>query len=229
MIDKDDPLARVTAWLACERHGYPHLRKLGEGNAVRRMTGYGEVPNAGHNKRGSQGIRLLALSEAAMQALADGNVAEASAAAGTPLGSYIASEDCRWLWRIRISQIRNNRHDASWVARAVIDSATGTVVGHGGFHGPPDDRGMVECAYTIDPAFRRRGYARQTLAEILRWASGEPDVRVVRATIAPHNEASLRTIARFDFEQVGEQWDEEDGLELVFERPVETEPGHRED
>ena len=46
----------------------------------------------------------------------------------------------------------------------------------------------------------------------------EPPWRVVRASISPDNEASLATIAGFGFVQVGEQWDDQDGLELLFER-----------
>jgi RimJ/RimL family protein N-acetyltransferase len=45
-------------------------------------------------------------------------------------------------------------------------------------------------------------------------------VTTVRATISPDNAASLATIADFDFQHVGEQMDDEDGLELIFERPV---------
>ena len=43
---------------------------------------------------------------------------------------------------------------------------------------------------------------------------------VVRASISPTNEASLATLRPFGFEAVGEQWDDEDGLELLFERPA---------
>jgi RimJ/RimL family protein N-acetyltransferase len=42
----------------------------------------------------------------------------------------------------------------------------------------------------------------------------------VRATISPDNAASLATIAGFGFTENGEQWDEEDGRELIFERPA---------
>jgi len=41
---------------------------------------------------------------------------------------------------------------------------------------------------------------------------------VVRASISPDNVASLATIAGFGFVRAGEQWDAEDGLELLFER-----------
>ena len=46
----------------------------------------------------------------------------------------------------------------------------------------------------------------------------------MRATIRPGNVASLATIAGFGFAEVGEQWDEEDGRELIFEVAVPTPP-----
>jgi RimJ/RimL family protein N-acetyltransferase len=58
------------------------------------------------------------------------------------------------------------------------------------------------------------------LAELLRRAVAEPAVRTVRATISPGNAASLATIAGFGFAEAGEQWDDEDGLELIFEIPA---------
>jgi RimJ/RimL family protein N-acetyltransferase len=58
------------------------------------------------------------------------------------------------------------------------------------------------------------------LRELLRRAATEPGVTTVRATISPDNAASLATITRFGFTRNGEQWDEEDGLELIFERPA---------
>ena len=74
--------------------------------------------------------------------------------------------------------------------------------------------------YTVVPESRRQGYARAMLAELLRRAAAEPAVRIVRATISPGNAASLATIAGFGFVEAGEQWDEENGLELIFEIPA---------
>ena len=95
----------------------------------------------------------------------------------------------------------------------------GIVVGYAGFHGPPDEAGMVEIGYTVDPSYRRQGFAKAIVTALLERAAAEPAVRTVRATISPTNQASLATIAGFGFVENGEQWDEEDGLELIFERP----------
>jgi RimJ/RimL family protein N-acetyltransferase len=76
---------------------------------------------------------------------------------------------------------------------------------------------MVEIGYAVDPAFRRRGYARAALETLLERAATEPLVRRVRVTISPDNVASLRLASQYGFVKVGEQWDAEDGLEIVYE------------
>jgi RimJ/RimL family protein N-acetyltransferase len=167
---------------------------------------------------GVQMIRFVQLSPAALTALIDGDLAAASAAAGTGLSEYLVDEN--WLWRIRLEQIGRDPASADWVARAAVAEPEGVVIGHGGFHGPPDADGIVEVAYSVDPLHRRQGYAKAMLGELLRRADTDPQVSAVRASIRPDNVASRATIAGFGFRKVGEQWDPEDGLEDVFLRPA---------
>ncbi|MGZ8738175.1 MAG: GNAT family N-acetyltransferase [Nocardioides sp.] len=164
----------------------------------------------------SSTVRFVPLPLDAMDALLASDLVRASELVGVELTAYILEHD--WLWRIRTEQIRGNPAAAEWVARAAV--VDGVVVGHAGFHGPPDENGMVEVAYSVDPAFRRRGYATAMLEAALAWAASDPAVSTVRASISPDNTASLATIKPFGFVQIGEQWDEEDGLELLFEIPV---------
>lgn len=155
-----------------------------------------------------------------MESLLIGDAATASAAAGVELSDYLASDDCAWLWRIRLEQIARDPSSAHWVVRAVTSEPEGVCVGHAGFHGPPDADGMVEVGYTVDPDYRRRGYARAMVRALLAWAAAEESVSTVRASISPDNVASLATISGFGFLEVGEQYDEEDGVETIFEVPV---------
>jgi len=163
-------------------------------------------------------VRFVRLSPETLTALINGDLEAASCGAGIRLSAYLLSE--AWLWRIRRDQIALDPASADWVARAAIDAESGRVVGHGGFHGPPDDDGTVEVAYSVDPLFRRRGYAKAILAALLDRARAEPAVRAVRASIRPDNAGSLATIKGFGFTKVGEQWDPEDGLEWVFRRQL---------
>jgi RimJ/RimL family protein N-acetyltransferase len=175
---------------------------------------------------GPRRVRIARLGTDGMTALLRGDLAAASEVIGTPVSTYLASDRCTWLWRLRLGEIAVNPAAADWVAGAVVDVATGQVVGHAGFHAPPDAEGRVEVAYTTDPAYRRRGYARAALLALLARADAEPSVRTVRASVSPDNAASLATIAGLGFEHAGEQWDDEDGLELLFDRPSQR-PGFR--
>ena len=162
-------------------------------------------------------VTLVALSPEVLSALLDDDLASARAAAAVDLTPYFTSTSMRWLWQLRLDQMTADPSSRPWLVRAGVDDSTGEVVGHAGFHGPPDDRGMVEVGYSVDPRLRRRGYARAMLRALIEEARSAPDVTTVRASISPTNAASLATIAGFGFVQAGEQWDERDGRELVFE------------
>ena len=51
-------------------------------------------------------------------------------------------------------------------------------------------------------------------------ARSDPSAHVFRVTVSPSNTASLGLVAQLPFVEVGEQWDDEDGLETIFELPV---------
>ncbi|SDM54922.1 Protein N-acetyltransferase, RimJ/RimL family [Allokutzneria albata] len=150
-------------------------------------------------------------------ALAAGDLAAANAASPVPLSAYFAGPDWRSVWRMRSEQVAEDPASADWVTGVIWDEDRELAVGRAGYHGPPDAAGMVEIGYAVDPAHRRRGYARAALEFLLRRAADEPDVRTVRVTISPDNEASYRLAAGYGFVEVGKQWDEEDGLEIIYE------------
>ncbi|SCF97603.1 Protein N-acetyltransferase, RimJ/RimL family [Streptomyces sp. MnatMP-M17] len=174
--------------------------------------------------RSLKSVRFVELSSGPMSALLDGDLFEASRMAGVSLTEYFVTDRARWLWRFRLDQMDADPGHARWMVRQAVVGDKGLVVGHAGFHGPPDEVGMVEIGYSVAPHFRRQGYARSMLIELLRRAAAETAVTTVRATISPANAASLATISGFGFVEVGEQWDEEDGLELVFEVPARRVP-----
>jgi RimJ/RimL family protein N-acetyltransferase len=165
-------------------------------------------------------VRLHPLDADTLQALVDGDLDRARAASGVPLPEDFLADT--WLWTLRLGQMIGEPGEAPWLVRAVValeGPGAGQVVGHAGFHGRPDERASVEVGYRIVPAFRRQGYAQAAVAELLAFAR-EHGVRVARASVSPGNDRSLRIVAAFGFLQVGEQIDEIDGRELVFEREL---------
>lgn len=162
-------------------------------------------------------VRLVVLDSAVLADLRAHDRRAAGERTGLVFPEFFDSED--WLWRLHIDRMLEQPASTGWLARAVVDVATGEVVGHAGFHFQPDADGLVEIGYTIVPERRGRGLARATVTQLLTFAAADPRVQTVRASVSPGNAASLAVIAHHGFARTGEQWDDEDGLELLFERP----------
>ena len=162
-------------------------------------------------------IELVQLPALAIHALADGDLVAANRAAPVTLSPFFVDVGDSGVWRMRSSQITAYPASATWITGAIWDVDRRVTVGRAGYHGPPDALGLVEVGYAVDPACRRQGYARAALEALLARAAREPSVRTVRATITPDNLASRALVAQYGFVEVGEQIDDEDGLETIFE------------
>ncbi|MFE9554965.1 GNAT family N-acetyltransferase [Streptomyces sp. NPDC006703] len=165
-------------------------------------------------------VRFVELNARALRALAVGDLAGGSAEAGVALDEHFVGERARWIFGYRADQLAKDPSAARWITRAAVSEPDGVVVGDAGFHGPPDESGMVEVGYTVVPEYRRQGYGRAMLRALLVRAAAEPGVRTVRARIGSDNTASLATIEGLGFTRVGEQGNERDRLTLVFEVPA---------
>jgi len=163
----------------------------------------------------SDRVQIVQLDLATLEALASGDLALANAHSPIALNDFYVGPECIGVWRMRAEQVATTPADQPWVTGIVV--ADGQPVGRAGFHAAPDAEGMVEVGYAIDPPHRRRGYARAALEVLLDRARREPDVHRFVASVRPDNEPSLNLIAQYGFERTGEQWDDEDGLEWIFE------------
>ena len=166
-------------------------------------------------------VEIFHLTRETLDALADGDLGHARATAPVEITDWLGGEECVGVWRRRSRQTAISPSDLPWVTGVLRDDDTGRSVGRAGFHAAPDTDGMVELGYSVDPDRRRRGYGRAALALMVARARAEPDVRVLRATVSPTNAGSLAIIHEQPFLEVGEQWDDEDGLEIIFEMPVD--------
>jgi ribosomal-protein-alanine N-acetyltransferase len=160
-------------------------------------------------------VTFLPMGPDVLDRLLQDDLRGASDAVGAALPEFFRAE--KWLWQIRSDQIRQSPGSAPWLVRAVVDPESGAVVGHAGFHGPPDEAGAVEVGYTVVPDWRGRGFAHRILASLVAEALAAPDVALVRASVRPDNLPSLAVVRKAGMRHVGEQWDDVDGRELVFE------------
>jgi [ribosomal protein S5]-alanine N-acetyltransferase len=166
-------------------------------------------------------LELRSMSEEFMQAIVDGRVEDARRLLGAALPAHPADEEVtRWLRR-RSRQVREKPGVLRWLTRAIVLRGDRIMVGNVGFHGEPgvngkNLRGALEIGYGILPEFRGEGYATEAVAALLEWAQGE-GIRHFIASVSPDNAPSLAIVRKLGFVRTGEQWDDEDGLEHVFE------------
>ena len=123
--------------------------------------------------------------------------------------------------RRRLAQVSRDRSCEPWLLRAMVRRDTRTFVGRIGFHGEPGINalgtpGAVELGYTVEPEFRRLGFAEEAIHGMIAWARVRSVSRFM-ASIGPDNVPSLNLAAKLGFTQVAEVLDEEDGPEIVFE------------
>ena len=172
-------------------------------------------------RRPPQQIRIVHLTAPVFRALADGDLTAANAVSPVLLSALFIDPESSYVWRMRSRQIEEDPASSGWVNGVIWCERQQVAVGHAGFHGPPDPSGMVEIGYTVDPAYRRCGYARAALEALLQRAAREPQVRRARVSIRPDNVASFQLASQYGFVEVGEQWDDVDGLEIIYEVEVQ--------
>lgn len=165
-------------------------------------------------------IKLVPLPLSTLEALGAGDLTLANRTTPIALSAYFVSAECRGTWHRRAMQIAKCPVAEEWVTRVIVDTDRGIAIGRAGFHGPPDAFGMVEVGYAVDPIFRRQGYGRAALTALLERALGDAAIQKVRAAISPKNTPSRMLISEFGFVEVGNQWDDEDGVETIFETDV---------
>ncbi len=127
-------------------------------------------------------------------------------------------DDVVWLAGMRLRQVGEHPDHEPWLLRAIVLSeGDRPAIGHINFHGPPNEHGVPEVGYGLLPEFRGKGYAIEAVRGLFDWARTEQGVRRFRASTAPDNGRSQNLLRKLGFAQIGEQWDEDDGLEWVFE------------
>lgn len=95
-----------------------------------------------------------------------------------------------------------------------------TVIGYGGYKGPPAEHGTIEVGYAIVDDHQRMGYATEVTAALIDHARTRASVRRVVAETMPERTASIRVLEKLGFRMLGPA--AEEGVviyELVLDSP----------
>ncbi len=117
----------------------------------------------------------------------------------------------------RVPQVKVDPSVNKWFVRFIVLKETKEIIGSTSFHGVPDSEGMMEIGLGIEEAFRGKGYAKEALKGMWSWACTFPEVKTLRYTVSPDNLPSIAVINYFGFEYKGQQMDDIDGPENIYE------------
>lgn len=122
----------------------------------------------------------------------------------------------------RVPQVKADPATNKWFVRWIVLKENREIIGSTSFHGAPDDQGMMEIGLGIETQYQNQGYAKEALLGMWRWVLTFPEVKVLRYTVSPENRPSIAVIKYFGFDFKGQQIDEEDGPEDIYEMDRET-------
>ncbi|HUG94921.1 MAG TPA: GNAT family N-acetyltransferase [Pleomorphomonadaceae bacterium] len=165
----------------------------------------------------SERLSMPLLTAGRMERLLAGDAASVGLEIGAPIPDWWVSHAS--LMQFRLNQIGEEPASEPWLLRPIVlrDGAGGPVViGFLNFHGTPDDRGFAEVGYEVHLDYRGQGYAIEAVRAMFDWAAREHDVHRFRASISPGNERSENLVHKLGMTHVGAQWDDPDGLELIY-------------
>ena len=89
----------------------------------------------------------------------------------------------------------------SWFQLAIVEKATGIMVGDCGLHCRQDDARQMEVGITVAPAYQQRGYASEALMCLLEFVFGTLGKHRVSAVTDAENSPSISLFRRLGFRQ----------------------------
>jgi RimJ/RimL family protein N-acetyltransferase len=109
-----------------------------------------------------------------------------------------------------------------WGSLFFIEPEVSTLVGFGGFKGPPSPDGVVEIGYAIAPVFRGQGLATDAVTQMVQRAFAGVAVRAVDAHTLGHDNPSTRVLQKTGFRKIAEIVDPDEGpiWQWRLERPA---------
>jgi RimJ/RimL family protein N-acetyltransferase len=160
------------------------------------------------------------MTPAFIEAVLDDRRDEAASLLDIDLPDVFPTEGERGFLGMRLRQMREDERFETWCPNAVV--LEGRMIGHAGYHGPPgvnstQNPEAVEYGYKIFPAWRGRGYATEAALLLMDLAEERAGIRHFVLAVSPENDPSLAIVRKLGFVKTGEQTDEEDGLEHIFE------------
>jgi ribosomal-protein-alanine N-acetyltransferase len=89
-----------------------------------------------------------------------------------------------------------------WHAWCIVHKDENIIIGDVGFKGPYDEKGTIKMGYSMIPAYRSKGFAREAVEAISRIACTDPQVNKIIAEVLTLNIPSIKLLEALGWEHV---------------------------
>lgn len=120
----------------------------------------------------------------------------------------------------RVPQVEQDPPLNKWFVRWIVLRESREIIGSTSFHDKPNEIGMIEIGLGIDPQFHSQGFGFEALTGMWSWVCNQEGVKILRYTVSATNAASVALVNKFGFKHIGQQVDEVDGPEEIYELSV---------
>ncbi len=164
-------------------------------------------------------LELVPLTVPFIDALIRGDLNAAARKIGAGVSHWLAIESAH-LVQLHLAQLTADAAGLEIPGRVMVlvpPTRRRRVIGSIGFHGPPDERGRLELGYTVDPAYRRQGYAAEAVTALFDWAATRYGIRRFLVSVPSSHERAGRVPIEIWFSETESRSDQIDGLGLALE------------
>lgn len=143
-------------------------------------------------------LLLIPFTAHSCSAVLNNNLNALAALGLQPGNGYPDDETLQTLPRILINlgKVPEPSGFESWM---VVIKDTNTIIGDVGFKGIPNSTGAIDIGYGLIATERKKGYAHEAVAGLIKWAFSQPQVKVITARSLTDNIASARVLQKLYF------------------------------
>jgi RimJ/RimL family protein N-acetyltransferase len=117
--------------------------------------------------------------------------------------------------------LRDDPERPHWGTVLFVLSPPRTLIGMGGYYGPPSPEGVVEIGYAVAPEFQGAGWATRAARMLTERAAQSPAVDAIDAHTLAESNASTGVLTKLGFERIGEDLDPDEGAVWHWRRQVD--------
>lgn len=151
-------------------------------------------------------LELVPVTLVIIQSLSEGSNEELKKIGIKPNAQW-PTEDTKDILPIIYESLVKSKIPSGFEFWMIVNRDTMQVIGDIGFHGKPNDQGIVEVGFGLVEKERGKGFGFEALEAIMDWLSDQESVKVIKADCLINNIPSQRILQKVHMKEINRDQD----------------------